>query len=189
LEGGINLYVYADSNPTSNIDPEGLTSYVVQMNYKVPTAKEFRKDMESLGIDIEGLPSWLRALMYAVYADPGTPVGGISCATKSTSTVLKFPSIRAIQKFFTKAGHGAELGLKGNWNPAQATPTRSAINQFINSPGVKVIQGTWHGNQVTHFVNPSTGFNIMSDQAGNFVSGWKLSAEQLQSVLTSGRLF
>ena len=169
------------------IDPEGLSSVYLE-GYHIPTVREFEGLLTSYGLD--GLPGWLKVVMYAVYADPGVPMsGGFTCAAKGASTVLKFPSIRAIQKFFTKAGHGAELGLKGNWSPAQAAATRSAINQFINSPGVKVIQGTWHGNQVTHFVNPSTGFNITSDQAGNFVSGWKLSAEQLQSVLTSGRLF
>jgi hypothetical protein len=119
----------------------------------------------------------------------GGSSGGFTCDPKSASLVLKFPSISAVQKFFTKAGHGVELGLKGNWNPDQATAARSAINQFINSPGVNAIEGTYRGNPVTHFVNPSTGFNIMSDQAGNFAGGWKLSAEQLRSVFNSGRLF
>jgi len=188
LDGGINLFTYVGNNPVAFVDPEGLARIYAQINYRFTTANEFQEMLTSYGL--EGLPDWLKGVMYAVYADPGVPMsGGFTCATKSASTVLKFPSIRAVQKFFTKAGHGAELGLKGNWNPAQATATRSAINQFINSPGVKAIQGTWHGNQVTHFVNPSTGFNIMSDPTGNFVSGWKLSTEQLQSVLTSGRLF
>ncbi|MBX7151975.1 hypothetical protein K1X84_10070 [bacterium] len=108
---------------------------------------------------------------------------------KLASNVLKFPSLPAVQKFFTKAGHGIELGLKGNWNPAQAAATRSAINQFINSPSVITIQGVYRGNPVIHYVNPSTGMNIMSDQVGNFVGGWRLEADQLKSILTSGRLW
>lgn len=110
-------------------------------------------------------------------------------AAKSASSVLKFPNAGAVQKFFTKAGHGAELGLKGNWNPSQASATRSAINQFVNSPGVKTIQGVYRGIPVTHYVNPTTGMNIMADQTGNFAGGWKLGVEQLESVLNSGRLW
>ena len=44
-------------------------------------------------------------------------------------------------------------------------------------------------NLATHFLDPKTGVNVIADPAGNYVSGWKLGAEQLESVLTTGRLF
>ncbi len=31
--------------------------------------------------------------------------------------------------------------------------------------------------------------NVIADPAGNYMSGWRLGAEQLESVLTTGRLF
>ena len=125
---------------------------------------------------------------FTTYAGGVEGTGAANSATQS-SRVLKFPNQRAVQKFFTKSGHGADLGLKGNWNPSQAGVTRSAINQFINKPGVKVIQGTYRGSQVTHYVNPKTGFNVFADKAGNFGGGWQLDAAQLQGVLSNGRLF
>jgi hypothetical protein len=94
---------------------------------------------------------------------------------------------QALQKFFTK--HGADFGLTGNWNPARAADASRVIHQHINNPAVSVIQGTYRGNPVTHFVDPKTGLNVVADPAGNFVSGWRLGAEQLESVLTTGRLF
>jgi len=44
------------------------------------------------------------------------------------------------------------------------------------------------GRQVTHFVNPQTGLNIMRTSSNEFLSGWKLSEEQMQYVLNSGKL-
>jgi pyocin large subunit-like protein len=93
----------------------------------------------------------------------------------------------ARQKFFTK--HGADFGLKGNWNLGSTADASRTIHQHINNPAVRAIEGTYRGNSVTHFVDPKTGLNIVADSAGNFVSGWRLGAEQLQSVLTTGRLF
>jgi RHS repeat-associated protein len=102
------------------------------------------------------------------------------------SRILQFTE-RGLQKGFTK--HGADFGLAGNWNPARASEFRSTINQFINSEGVQTITGTYRGNPVMHYLNPSTGLNVMVDMSGNYVSGWRLGAEQLQSVLSNGRLW
>lgn len=88
---------------------------------------------------------------------------------------------------FTK--HGADFRLKGNLNPGRAADASRVIHQHVNSSAVRVIEGTYRGTPVTHFVNPKTGLNVVADPAGNFVSGWRLGAEQLESVLTTGRLF
>jgi hypothetical protein len=37
-------------------------------------------------------------------------------------------------------------------------------------------------------VNPHTGLAVVTDKAGAFVSGWKLSADQLRNVLAHGNL-
>lgn len=63
-----------------------------------------------------------------------------------------------------------------------------AIHQHINSPGVRAIEGTCHKQAVTHYLDPSTGLNVMADPAGNFISGWRLSPAQAQNVLTHGGL-
>lgn len=39
------------------------------------------------------------------------------------------------------------------------------------------------GQPVTHNVDPKTGLTIIQKANGNFLSGWKLSADQLRSVL------
>jgi hypothetical protein len=100
--------------------------------------------------------------------------------------VLHFTE-RNLQKGFTK--HGADFGLRGNWNSSRAEEFRNVVNQHINSPGVRVIAGTYRGDPVVHYVDPRTGLNVVADRVGNYVSGWRLGAEQLESVLATGRLF
>ncbi|MCC6750551.1 MAG: hypothetical protein IT371_23000 [Deltaproteobacteria bacterium] len=100
-------------------------------------------------------------------------VGGAARGAQGAfSRILGFTD-RNLQKGFTK--HGADFSR--------------AVNQHINAPGVRSITGTYRGNPVTHYIDPCTGLNVIADQAGNYVSGWRLGAEQLESVLTTGRLF
>jgi RHS repeat-associated protein len=96
-------------------------------------------------------------------------------------------SQRNLQKGFTK--HGADFGLTGNWNPKRASEFRAAVNQHINSPGVQTITGTYRNSPAIHYLDPKTGLNVISDTAGNYISGWRLGAQQLQDVLTTGRLW
>ena len=51
-----------------------------------------------------------------------------------------------------------------------------------------MIQGTYRGQDVTHFVDPISGLNVIGDADGAFFTGWKLGAEQLENVLGRGSL-
>jgi hypothetical protein len=96
-------------------------------------------------------------------------------------------SDRNLQKLFVK--HGSDFGLVGNWNPGRAPEVRNSILNHLKHPGVQRVAGTYRGVKVTHVVDPSTGLNVILDEARNLVGGWKLGAEQLEGVLLSGRLF
>jgi hypothetical protein len=43
--------------------------------------------------------------------------------------------------------------------------------------------------KVVHYLDRSTGLNVIADPVGNFIGGWRLGPDQLKSVITSGRLF
>jgi hypothetical protein len=96
--------------------------------------------------------------------------------------------LRTAGQLQAKFKHAAQFGVKGNYSKANAAEFSRAIHQHINSPGVRAIQGTYHKNPVTHYLDPQTGLNVIADPAGNFISGWKLSPGQLQNVLTHGGL-
>jgi RHS repeat-associated protein len=91
--------------------------------------------------------------------------------------------LRNPQELQAKFKHAADFGVAGNHSKANAAEFSRAIHQHINSPGVRAIQGTYHKQPVTHYLDPSTGLNVMADPAGNFISGWRLSPAQLQNVL------
>jgi hypothetical protein len=90
-----------------------------------------------------------------------------------------------LQKKFKHAG---DFGVPGNYSKANAKKFNSAINQHLNAPNVKPTPGTYRGDQVIHHLDPDTGLNVITDQTGNFVSGWRLGNEQLQNVLQHGGL-
>jgi hypothetical protein len=51
-----------------------------------------------------------------------------------------------------------------------------------------VVEGTYRGNPVVFFIDEKTGLTVIQAVDGGFLSGWKLNAQQLQHVLSRGRL-
>jgi hypothetical protein len=84
--------------------------------------------------------------------------------------------------------HAKDFGISGNMNNKTLAEFQSALQAHIDAVGTHAIQGTYRGTLVTHFVDPSTGLNVMSNSAGKFLSGWKLNPAQLENVLTRGKL-
>lgn len=84
--------------------------------------------------------------------------------------------------------HAEDFGVVGNANNKTLSEFSAAIQNHVGASSTRVIQGTYRGQPVTHFVDPNTGLNVIRDASGNFLSGWKLSPQQLEHVLTSGKL-
>ena len=83
--------------------------------------------------------------------------------------------------------HAADFGVTGNFNTVNAARFNEAIFKHINAPSTISIRGTYRGDPVTHFLNPTTGLNVIS-RDGVFVSGWRLNPDQLANVLRDGSL-
>lgn len=97
---------------------------------------------------------------------------------------LRFAA-RQVQK---KWKHAKDFGIKGNFNRANQQAFQNSLRQHVNNKGTQIIQGTYRGQNVTHYYNPNTGLNVVRDANGNFLSGWKLSPSQIRHLLESGRL-
>lgn len=95
--------------------------------------------------------------------------------------------LRSPRSLQAKFKHAGDFGVAGNYSKANAAEFSAAINQHINAAGTRAIQGTYRGQSVTHYLDSSTGLNVIS-RGGEFVSGWKLSPEQLANVLRNGSL-
>jgi len=115
----------------------------------------------------------------------GTTLQRGDFAGKGLHSKVLTTSFKQLQSKFK---HASDFGVNGNFNKSNAINFNSKINQHINSPGVQAIQGTYRGQQVIHFVNPSTGLNIISTPTGQFISGWQLNQSQLWNVLNRGSL-
>jgi hypothetical protein len=122
---------------------------------------------------------------------PDVPGPAIGSTTSTPKTPLDGPNItnqfsnKQLQKKFKHAG---DFGIKGNYNKANAQAFETALRNQINSPATQVIRGTYRGKNVIHYVDLKTGLNVITDRAGNFISGWKLNPAQLNNVLTRGSL-
>jgi hypothetical protein len=87
-----------------------------------------------------------------------------------------------------KFKHAADFGVQGNWNRDAATAFQGALERHTSDPSTVLIQGTYRGQDVTHFFNPNTGLNVMRDSNMQFLSGWRLNAAQQENLLRSGSL-
>ena len=108
---------------------------------------------------------------------------------KGASKTLKLPETQfTTKKLQHEFKHASDYGITGNWNNINKAAFENAIKNQINS--VKnPISGTYRGNtEVYHFYDAKTGLNIMIDKSGNFVGGWKLSADQIANLLRSGNI-
>jgi len=116
----------------------------------------------------------------------GATLGKFGNKVAPTSMVL-LRTERNMQKGFSK--HGADFGLSGNWNKRKAAEFSRVIHQHVNSPYTQVIPGTYRKQSIINYLDARTGLNVYTDLNGNYGSAWRLSSEQLSSVLTTGRLF
>lgn len=107
---------------------------------------------------------------------------------KARGRSMSFSKKQLQKKGWNKNNHAADFGIKGNYSPSNANKFQEVIQQHVGAKTTKVIQGTYRGNPVTHFVDPKSGLNVIRDSSGAFQSGWRLNAQQLQNVIGRGKL-
>jgi hypothetical protein len=103
---------------------------------------------------------------------------------KTSSNVL----LNTKQQLQSKFNHAKAFGVMGNPNKVNVAKFSAALNQHINSEGVQIINGTYKGMPVIHYLDPKTNLNVITSPTGKFISGWKLNADQLKNVLNRGKL-
>ncbi|OLT36417.1 hypothetical protein BJF84_10385 [Rhodococcus sp. CUA-806] len=59
----------------------------------------------------------------------------------------------------------------------------------MGNPSTKHIDGVYRGEPCIISVDPNSKLAVVQRPDGSFLTGWKLSTEQLESVLANGRLF
>lgn len=111
------------------------------------------------------------------------PAAGTATATATAREVTTTP-VQLQSKF----KHAADFGIKGNWNPENGKAFDAAIKAHVEAPDVQLIEGSYRGDPARIFVDPKSGLAVITTPSGEFISGWKLNPQQLQNVLTTGKL-
>ena len=58
----------------------------------------------------------------------------------------------------------------------------------MKNSNTRVIEGTYKSKEVTMYFDELTDLNVILDNGGNFLSGWKLSKDQYTNVRDRGAL-
>jgi hypothetical protein len=115
---------------------------------------------------------------------PAAPPGPVPTPPKQ----LSFKPSQLQKKY----KHAPDFGCPPNYSPENASRFEAALRQHVAAPQTRTIPGEYgrgaSPQQVLHHFDPSTGRNVMTDTQGNFISAWKLSADQQRHLLTTGRL-
>jgi len=66
----------------------------------------------------------------------------------------------------SKFKHAADFGVDGPYNGANAAKFEAALQRHVSAETTNVIPGTYRGRDVTHFVDPQNGLNVMRGAGG-----------------------
>jgi hypothetical protein len=153
----------------------------------------FISDQDKAAIKDELKDAAIDGALNASVFIPTSWIGRILARIPLLRGFVAFPKIvnfseRNLNKGFVK--HGVDFGLSGNWSKARGAEFAGAVNRHINTPGIRQIFGSYRGQSgFTFYLNTQTGVNVVVDSAGNYVTGYKLGANQLSDVLTKGFLW
>jgi Colicin D len=139
-----------------------------------------------------GLPDQLPATrpdgtLDPVFSNTVEEAGSPAARTGKALEGLELIPPKGLQKIFNK--HGEDLGLDGDWNKSRGLEVLRALREHLSGTETTVILGRYRGEKVVHFLDPSTGVNVVTSQDGKFIGVWTLNDEQLESVRKNGRLF
>jgi hypothetical protein len=115
----------------------------------------------------------------ATQAAPAAPV----------AATLPRTLVAAERQLQMKFKHAGDFGVTGNYNRASAQQFREALQRHVSNPEVRQIVGQCRKNDAIHYLDPRSGLNVVTDRAGNFITGWRLEGVQLRDVSTRGWLW
>ena len=92
------------------------------------------------------------------------------------------------QQLQKKFKHAGDFGVTGTATKANLAAFEAALQKHIASGDTIHIDGAYRRQEAILHVDPGTSLAVITDKVANFVSAWRLSAQQLEYVLREGKL-
>jgi hypothetical protein len=128
----------------------------------------------------------LAGLGAAAFTEASALVGGVMLGEAGLTRAGQLST--TLNQLEAKFKHAADFGVTLPRGRAGFDAFGEAVTDFVQQPGVQQITGTFRGQSVIFNVNAQTALTVISDRAGNFMTGFRLNAEQLINVLARGSL-
>jgi hypothetical protein len=85
--------------------------------------------------------------------------------------------------------HARDFGIPENWNTNNTRQFRAALIRFVQeNPEVIKAEITYNNQPHIIYFDPCTQLQVLTDNSGNFISGWRLSDGAFFNVVMRGRL-
>jgi hypothetical protein len=95
-------------------------------------------------------------------------------------------NLRQIEEKFSQKA--PQFGVNDPRGRAGFDKFDKALKDFVHNPSTLHIVGTYRGQPVILNVNPDSSLVVIQDTDGEFISGWKLTSDQLTNILERGKL-
>jgi len=118
-----------------------------------------------------------------------TPAATTAAATATPADEKVTFEPRQVQKKYED--HAGAFGVTGNNNPANRKKFQDAMQALIDAPGTKKKDGVYTrptNQDVTFYYDTTSKLMVMTTRDGKYVSGWKLSDQQLEHIEKDGKL-
>lgn len=83
-----------------------------------------------------------------------------------------------------KFKHAPDFGVTEPRGAAGFSSFDKAVNSFVRDPATTRVSGTYRGDPAILNYNPSSRLVVVQSPSGEFISGWRMSAQQLHYVQT-----
>ncbi len=125
-----------------------------------------------------------------------------NCIEKSTSLAKKtankaysyFAKKKALKteipakQLQAKFKHAGDFGVQGNYSQASALKFKDAITNHISSKSTEAVKATYRGSDAVIFIDKSTQLGVITNPGGEFISGWKFTADKVGHLFSKGSI-
>lgn len=114
----------------------------------------------------------------------------MSGTTDQPQPPFRVSDLQAQRKF----GHARAFGVQGPYNRQNADRFKAALDAHVVAPGTRLVRGVYvrgaaaGGFPALLYVDPTNRLVVVANVNGDFVTGYRLSPQQLWNVQNAGRL-